>query len=1524
MKAKKMKLRALVVCATLCFSTGLFFACTDNSDTSSSNSVPNSSQTVETSVELTETELRLELYESYPLTATVTGGEAVWSTSDASVVSVEKGVVTAKGVGTATVTVSVGDKSKSCVITVYDADVAASLALNTKTVNVDKDETFTLKVSALWKGEAVNDNVSYTVSLQEGENVASVTKNDDGTFTVTGLAYGQSTWCISGVVRGVAISETLQINVVDAGVTVLLSDEYQPVVGGYATKMTLSLTSEYANQTIAPQIYDNNELVAGATVAWTSSNAEVATVEGGKLVAKSAGTARLSATYNTTKIYVDVEVKKPVLQMTESFVIERLDGTGTQTIALTESLAGTPTLAYFENGVNVLDSGDSAQIVLTATDMPKVASQMGEGVAFTVETERAVYEYEVSLYTQIINDANELKNYFAVGSSAYPNDAKRAGGYFVLGNDIAFGGAAFALSGEDVGFTGVFDGKGYAIDNISVSWTGLFGTVGDGTVVKNLAMTNVVNNHEWVSAIFARTYETATDTVRFENIYLHFSEMKGSYRSNAYNGILFGGATWAAQAKNFTFENIVISVDNYTELTSPTYVLGNVAKNAGNIKNVYVYGTKKAYVNYADGTTQLRSRLNGDSDEYAVYETRGDMAVAGNAYDEFTANEFWKLAGGLPYPAKLAYTEKYTVQFVDGSTTLQQNVYSENETLTVAPSPSKDGYAFVGWKLVGAEELYDFTATDALKVTADRKFCAVWADTVESAKVSEVEVVTGINGESVSATVASTNSAFTLDVSDIKDSVSGQIQSVTIGGKTYTSVAYSDGVIQVNEAIDKRTYGVTRFSALFANDGEMTAVAGNALFITLKISNQEELKAYTAIGHDVAPAHTCANVSDPVHGYFVLDSNITCTENLTLGCVNWLGTTFYGTFDGRGYTIDNYKNSATWWAFTYRLGNNAVIRNIAFTNLDNSTDKTNGSLLACESWNGSGNVIENIYLHYSNYVNGGYSLLVGKGGNSNNVTYKNIIVTAHKVSGETANAVIAAQQGNDGATVIQNVYAYGLGNTVVTDSTNATGNYKAYADKAAMIAVNNDYTAFTETEFWTLAANGLPYPKKMEYVETYTVTFMDGTATVDTQIYFENAILVVPATPVKTGYAFKGWSFGEGTDLYNFDAANAKKVTADMTFKAVWIESATSATLSQVEVVTAIANAGTSATISQQAQSFTLDVNDVKAKIVGTLTKLVVGDTTYTSGISYANGVITVNHAPALNVYGAFTYSAFFTGDKEMSVTGKVLFATMVITTYDELKSFEAIGKLVYDNDSSTANYIGYYMLGANIDCTVSGAASSYNATGKFQGTFDGCGYKISNLKFGNKAFFGEVLDGTVIKNFALTNTENSGEWGSGILANNRDNTDAVRVSFENIYIHLPYVIETWSSDGAYNTLIMGKYSWNTGSANVTYTNIVIVADNYSNQKGMTGVVNAPANSGNIQNVYICGYTAGAVNMKEGSETSRGLNGDSTDKDKYAEYSAISGLNADIAAGKIAATDFTNTGYWTYDATNGLQFIVKA
>lgn len=133
------------------------------------------------SINLDKTSASLKVGEKVTLTATVKPDDATdktvtWSTSDASVVAVSDGVVTAKMAGTATITAKAGDKEATCAITVEAsepivfADAAAKYACVEKydtngdgEVSVDEAEAATTFEGLFtnWKGVKSFDEIKY-------------------------------------------------------------------------------------------------------------------------------------------------------------------------------------------------------------------------------------------------------------------------------------------------------------------------------------------------------------------------------------------------------------------------------------------------------------------------------------------------------------------------------------------------------------------------------------------------------------------------------------------------------------------------------------------------------------------------------------------------------------------------------------------------------------------------------------------------------------------------------------------------------------------------------------------------------------------------------------------------------------------------------------------------------------------------------------------------------------------------------------------------------------------------------------------------------------------------------------------------------------------------------------------------------------------------------------------------------------------------------------------------------------------
>ena len=101
-----------------------------------------------TSITLDKTSASLKVGEKVALTATVKPDDATdktvtWGTSDASVVEVNNGVVTAKKIGTATITAKAGDKKATCAITVETTPVT-SITLDKTSASLKVGEKMTL------------------------------------------------------------------------------------------------------------------------------------------------------------------------------------------------------------------------------------------------------------------------------------------------------------------------------------------------------------------------------------------------------------------------------------------------------------------------------------------------------------------------------------------------------------------------------------------------------------------------------------------------------------------------------------------------------------------------------------------------------------------------------------------------------------------------------------------------------------------------------------------------------------------------------------------------------------------------------------------------------------------------------------------------------------------------------------------------------------------------------------------------------------------------------------------------------------------------------------------------------------------------------------------------------------------------------------------------------------------------------------------------------------------------------------
>ena len=232
------------------------------------------------SVSISSESLTLTEGDSQTLTATVSPSNAdnqkvIWSSSDASIASVDGGKVSAIKAGTATITAKSDDggKAASCKVTVKQKSIPVeSISLDKTEVSMFIDDQITL-VATISPSDATNKNVLWSssdalVAKVEGGKVIAI---KEGTTTITAKSEdGEKTATCAVTVSAKVIS-------VDG---ISLDKESLELIEGDESTLIATITPENASN---------------KKVSWTSSNPSVASVENGKITAIKEGTTTITA-----------------------------------------------------------------------------------------------------------------------------------------------------------------------------------------------------------------------------------------------------------------------------------------------------------------------------------------------------------------------------------------------------------------------------------------------------------------------------------------------------------------------------------------------------------------------------------------------------------------------------------------------------------------------------------------------------------------------------------------------------------------------------------------------------------------------------------------------------------------------------------------------------------------------------------------------------------------------------------------------------------------------------------------------------------------------------------------------------------------------------------------------------------------------------------------------------------------------------------------------------------------------------
>ena len=607
----------------------------------------------------------------------------------------------------------------------------------------------------------------------------------------------------------------------------------------------------------------------------------------------------------------------------ENFSADKVSGTVTVDCSSDEWLS-----AFAQDAVKVTESAEEkstavSKSVLDEFDDNTAGNKTARSKTYTVYTADDVYKTDALVVTKVIKTAEELanlqsytpvtempitgvaNNYAEYGKSAYSY-----GGYFVLANDITATGSesafkALALGNyssgatikAEMGFHGTFDGQGHTVDGFSYDVGGVFGEIGDNAVIQNVAFTNAtvgVNSRQYAVGVLS---SNATGTFTVSNVYVQGSiwganggmlfgkSISGGTLTDVVVDMKISDGTSATGDDSYTV-GAIASTDRGNQETYNNVTVIYSAETANDLKQSKAIGAIYNYINngktlpteyqkQADGTVKEITEKTGSSNAVTAV-TLGDTATKADfsAYSE----DSWTIFAG--------YAPVFNQYLADG--TQLCNITMKTLDLEVASNET-----------LGAQLL------------ANAKSAGFIGDE------SVTKVVLSGSTEDIQANVGSDASGFL---------------------KTTDTTA-------TTETDRTKTFDV------YTQDGDGNAKVYRAkAFVATKVikyaSELASLQSYTTVTEIPSGATTTTwaeygKSSYSYGGYFVLANDITATGsesafkapalgNYSSGATVTSEMGFHGTFDGRGYKVDGFSYDVG--GVFGEIGDNAVIKNVAFTN----------------------------------------------------------------------------------------------------------------------------------------------------------------------------------------------------------------------------------------------------------------------------------------------------------------------------------------------------------------------------------------------------------------------------------------------------------------------------------------------------------------------------------------------------------------------------------------------------------------
>ena len=224
-----------------------------------------STATIQQYLEFNEEAMTLEKYGQRTLVVTTNVGDTiVWTTSNASVATVENGVVSAVSVGTATITATAGGVSATCVVTVTHLSNFPELTVSETLIElVEGGEGILVEAEASYMGEVKACEFAWTTA---NPSIATVENGK-----ITPVAVGETTITVTTVCMG-------EILVKEIPVIVKVDEQIQFSKGSMLLTLAQLNPQDIMVDSFSAEVYVKGVLNSNAALSFESSNEDVASI----------------------------------------------------------------------------------------------------------------------------------------------------------------------------------------------------------------------------------------------------------------------------------------------------------------------------------------------------------------------------------------------------------------------------------------------------------------------------------------------------------------------------------------------------------------------------------------------------------------------------------------------------------------------------------------------------------------------------------------------------------------------------------------------------------------------------------------------------------------------------------------------------------------------------------------------------------------------------------------------------------------------------------------------------------------------------------------------------------------------------------------------------------------------------------------------------------------------------------------------------------------------------------------------